>query len=394
MEKLTSKTVIKTTGKKPGQVNTLDSLTDLRDHIDDIDRELVDLLVKRQEVINRVASIKNRHNMTVYHPAREEDIISDRRNRAKDRGLDPDYLEELFRIILRRSRLTQTDSTVRKSSKPGRTVLLVGGTGSMGSYFHNLFRNSGYKTRVLGSRDWPEVDTLCEGIDLALISVPINVTVEIIENIAPHLPPDCVLADLTSIKEEPVKAMLEYHKGPVIGLHPMFGPTVTTMDKQIVVSTPGRYHDACKWLYDQFVSWGALVMESDAEEHDRIMSVVQALRHFASFAFGRFILRHRVDLNRTIAFSSPIYRLELAMVGRLFAQDPSLYSEIIFASPERLDMLKDYVTSLQDNLWMIEKGDKQAFEEQFRQIADWFGPFSEQAMRESGFLIDKLIERF
>jgi len=27
-------------------------------------------------------------------------------------------------------------------------------------------------------------------------------------------------------------------------------------------------------------------------------------------------------------------------------------------------------------------------------VAQWFGPFSDQAMRESTFLIDKLIERF
>ncbi len=43
---------------------------------------------------------------------------------------------------------------------------------------------------------------------------------------------------------------------------------------------------------------------------------------------------------------------------------------------------------------MLEKGDKELFRREFQKIADWFGPFSEQAMRESTFLIDKLIERF
>ena len=63
--------------------------------------------------------------------------------------------------------------------------------------------------------------------------------------------------------------------------------------------------------------------------------MVQALRHFATFIFGRFLYQRRINLNRTLEFSSPIYRLELDMVGRLFAQDPELYSEIIFATPER-----------------------------------------------------------
>ena len=43
---------------------------------------------------------------------------------------------------------------------------------------------------------------------------------------------------------------------------------------------------------------------------------------------------------------------------------------------------------------MIDNSDKDEFKEQFKEIAEWFGPFSEQAMRESTFLIEKLIERF
>jgi len=71
-----------------------------------------------------------------------------------------------------------------------------------------------------------------------------------------------------------------------------------------------------------------------------------------------------------------------------------LYSEIIFASPQRRVLLKDYLASMTENLSMIEKGDKEMFCAEFKKIADWFGSFSEQAMRESTYLIDKLIDRF
>jgi chorismate mutase/prephenate dehydrogenase len=43
---------------------------------------------------------------------------------------------------------------------------------------------------------------------------------------------------------------------------------------------------------------------------------------------------------------------------------------------------------------MLETNNKQLFIDQFRHVAQWFGPFSDQALRESTFLIDKLIERF
>jgi chorismate mutase/prephenate dehydrogenase len=366
----------------------------LRRQLDNIDREIVSLLGKRQAEVERVVSLKKAYNLPVYHPAREEDLLSQRRLQGAEAELDPDYIEDLYRRILRQSRVEQTARLAQKGVRAGATVLLVGGLGSMGQYFHNWFADAGYNIRILDRNDWPNADKLCEGIELAIISVPIEVTNAVADRLGPHLPADCVLADITSIKESPLNAMLDSHEGPVIGLHPLFGPTTSTMDKQIVVVTPGRNLPACKWLIDQFSVWGSIILQVSAKEHDEVMSIVQTLRHFATFAFGQFLRRRHVDLSRTLEFSSPIYRLELGMVGRLFAQDPSLYSEIIFASPERLNLLKDFLASLTENLAMIEKGDKDVFSAEFRKIADWFGPFSEQAMRESTYLIDKLIERF
>lgn len=374
--------------------NVEQELEILRRQLDNIDREIVSLLGKRQAEVERIVSLKKAHNLPVYHPAREEDLLSQRRIQGAEAELDPDYIEDLYRRILRQSRVEQTARLAQKGVRAGATVLLVGGLGSMGQYFHNWFADAGYNMRILDRHDWPNADKLCEGIELAIISVPIEVTNAVVDRLGPHLPADCVLADITSIKESPLNAMLGSHEGPVVGLHPLFGPTTSTMDKQIVVVTPGRNLPACKWLIDQFSVWGSIILQVSAKEHDEVMSIVQTLRHFATFAFGQFLRRRHVDLSRTLEFSSPIYRLELGMVGRLFAQDPSLYSEIIFASPERLSLLKDFLTSLSENLAMIEKGDKDVFSSEFRKIADWFGPFSEQAMRESTYLIDKLIERF
>jgi len=371
-----------------------ESVESLRGKIDEIDRGLIKLLADRQAEVDRMVSLKKAHNLPVHHPAREEDMISVRRSLGRDVGLDPDYLEELFRAIMRRSRVDQTESISRKGIRPGAVVLVVGGTRGMGKYFHGWFTRSGYNARSMGSSDWNNIESLCSGVELALISVPIDSTESVIKRIAEYLPSGCVLADVTSVKTMPMNAMMDVYKGPVLGLHPLFGPTTSSMDKQIIVTTPGRDPDAYKWLNEQLAAWGAVLVQSNPQEHDDIMAVVQALRHFATFVFGRFLFKHRVDLFRTLEFSSPIYRLELGMVGRLFAQDPALYSEIIFASPERRALLKEYVNSITEGLAMVEKGDKEEFNRQFRTIAEWFGPFSEQAMRESTFLIEKLIERF
>lgn len=338
--------------------------------------------------------LKKEHSLPVYHPAREEDVITSRRQQARRTGLSPDYVEELYRLIIRQSRTEQSGHLARKAVRPGAVVLIVGGYGEMGRYFAGSFDAAGYEVRLMGRKDWENVESLCRGADLVMVSVPIESTPEIIARIGPHLPPHAVLTDITSIKSEPLQAMLRAHSGPVVGLHPLFGPTPASLDKQIIVATPGRDEKKCQWVIDQFCAWGAVVVTSDADEHDEVMSVVQALRHFATFAFGQFLAARDIALARTLEFSSPIYRLELGMVGRLFAQDAGLYAEIILASPKRRDLLKAYINSLNANLPMLESGDKDHFIEQFNKIAEWFGPFSEQAMRESSFLIDKLIERF
>lgn len=370
------------------------SLLALRREIDAIDQQVVALLSDRQKQVEHVVALKKAHNLQVYHPAREEDLISARRQQAKQAGLCPDYIEEIYRTVMRRSRVEQTDQMASKAVKPGATVLIVGGTGEMGRYFVNWFKGAGYAVRSMGSRDWERVADFCKEIDLCVISVTIDRTPEIIARIGPYLPPDCVLTDVTSVKKAPMDAMMAAHGGPVIGLHPLFGPTTSTLDKQIVVATPGRNDAACQWVVDQFSLWGSVIVMSDAAEHDQIMEFVQSLRHFATFAFGQFLASKNVPLSRTLEFSSPIYRLELGMVGRLFAQDAALYAEIIFATPERRALLKEYIESLNRNLEMLENGDKTEFEREFAKITRWFGPFGEQAMRESSFLIDKLIERF
>jgi len=369
-------------------------LEELRHNIDEIDQQIVDLLVKRKSEVEKIVALKKTHNLPVYHPAREEDLLSQRRAQAKGKALDPEFVEELFRCILRHSRVEQTARLQKKGIRQGETVLLVGGLGEMGNYFHHWFADSGYSVRILDRDDWASVTELCEDIALALICVPIEITLQVIARLGPHLPQRCVLADITSIKQAPLEAMLQHHGGPVLGLHPLFGPTTSTLDKQLVVATPGRDEQACQWLKDQFAAWGAIVVQCEAREHDAIMSIVQSVRHFATFAFGQFLRKKQIDLARTLEFSSPIYRLELGMVGRLFAQNPGLYAEIIFASPERQQLLKDYLASIQENLAMLAAGDKKAFIEEFTRIAEWFGPFSDQALRESSYLIDRLIERF
>src|SRR5699024_12128307 len=131
----------------------------------------------------------------------------------------------------------------------------------------------------------------------------------------------------------------------------------------------------------------AQLYEIDAKTHDRHMAFVQALRHFTTFRYGAYLRQEQVNLAELLKLSSPMYRLELMIVGRLFAQDPQLYADIIMSSAENIALIKRYQQGLQQMVNLLEKGDKAAFIDEFKAVSDWAGDFALQFLTESQRLL-------
>lgn len=107
-------------------------------------------------------------------------------------------------------------------------------------FFYRWWRSLGHEVRILDRGNWPRAQTLLTDVNAVVVSVPIHISVDVINELADLLPEDAILADFTSVKVEPLQAMLAIHNGPVVGLHPMFGPTVDQPVGQTMVVTPGR----------------------------------------------------------------------------------------------------------------------------------------------------------
>ncbi len=170
----------------------------------------------------------------------------------------------------------------------------------------------------------------------------------------------------------------------------MFGPDVKSLVKQVIVTVPARNREASQYLVDQMALWGAKIVECDADEHDRSMSIIQALRHFTTYCYGTFLASLNPDLKQLLELSSPIYRMELMMVGRLFAQDPRLYADIIMSSETNLKLLTGYVESLKPELDCVLKLDMQTFTERFLKAREYFGEYSDIFLKDSGRLLAKM----
>ena len=201
---------------------------------------------------------------------------------------------------------------------------------------------------------------------------------------------DQILCDFTSVKAPIVEAMMKYHEGPVLGLHPMFGPDVKSLVKQVVVTVPERDKESSAFLVEQLRLWGARICSCSAKEHDEAMSIIQALRHFTTYAYGTFLASKNPDLKKLQELSSPIYRMELMMVGRLFAQDPRLYADIIMSSKQNCNLIKDFVSSMLNEVSLVENSDIDTFTSRFLEARDYFGEFAENAVKESGSILAKL----
>ncbi|WP_111979664.1 bifunctional chorismate mutase/prephenate dehydrogenase [Algibacillus agarilyticus] len=269
-----------------------------------------------------------------------------------------------------------------------RNIVVVGGAGRLGSLFVKWFKSFGHQVAVVEQSDWSNIDNIVAKAELVLVSVPINQTENIINLLAPHLAKTTILADVTSIKVKPLATMLAAHNGPVVGLHPMFGPDVEDLDDQVIVHCQGRQADAYAWLLDEFKQQGANLHATTAESHDKAMAFIQVMRHFTTFVYGLHLQQESPDLKELIAISSPIYRLEIAMVGRLFAQNSQLYADIIFSNADNFDLLKRYMLHYQKGIELLEQGCKEEFKKEFSKVTDWFGDFAEHFLEESSDLLE------
>ncbi len=230
--------------------------------------------------------------------------------------------------------LTTTASSSFDNIRP-RKITIIGGRGKMGKFFREQLQEAGHNVSILEQEDWERADKLLGEAELVLVSVPIEWTVDVIKRAAKYLTPKTAIADITSIKTQPVQAMLAYHPGPVMGLHPMFGPNIKTFSGQKVVICPGRDDKSFQWFLDFINSKKGEIITCTPEEHDHIMVIVQATQHFSRFCLGVFLAQEKIDIERSLLMSSPSYRQEIEIVNRLFAQSPHLCADIMLATEER-----------------------------------------------------------
>lgn len=370
-----------------------DALQALRLELDAIDRDVLDRLAKRMEVVAKVAAHKRSHRVPIRDLERERRLLQDRCEYARSLGLPPGEIESLWRqlMLISRERQAELRAEVPPDVEP-RTIAIVGGKGGMGQSLQRLFSDLGHEVLI------SDVDTELRAVDAAkaadvlVVSVPIRETLAVIEAVGPQLRPDALLMDVTSVKTDPMRQMLACTEASVVGTHPMFGPGVHTYQGQRIVLCAGRGEVWLDWCRLMFTARGLVVTETSPEHHDEMMAIVQVLHHYKTQVLGLSLSRLGVPLEETLKYTSPAYLLESYVTGRHFAQSPQLYGAIEMLNPDSERVTGVFRHAASDLAAILQAGDQAAFDQVFEEVGAFFGDFTEEALEQSVFLIDRLVE--
>jgi prephenate dehydrogenase len=270
---------------------------------------------------------------------------------------------------------------------------IIGGTGKMGQLFVPVFERAGYEVMVSGRSTTLTDEDLARQCDIVIVSVPIRTTVRVINRIAPLMRPGQILCDFTSLKVKPVEAMLK-SAADVIGLHPMFGPTVSSLRNQTIIVCPARVEDAAlQNLVGVFRAEGVRCTLATPEEHDRMMAVVQGLTHFVTLCMAESIRRLGVDIGTTQEFTSPVYQIELSLIGRLLSQDPGLYADILTENPYVPEVLAACRKSAADLSAIVNSHDAPGFRAFFEENSRYLGSYCQKGQKTTDGLIDCMVKK-
>ena len=250
-------------------------------------------------------------------------------------------------------------------------MTIIGGTRGLGKWLAEHLKNN-FNIRIT-SRDASTGKPVAEEIgveysddniesikdaDIIVFSVPIEYMVDTIKEVAPHAPEGSLLMDVASVKTEPADALEKYapENAEILPCHPMFGPRVPTLKRQIIVLTPIE-NRAPKWLprVNDFLEKSECeVVFTTPNEHDKYMSIVQGLTHFSYISLASTIRKLNINVKKSRNFSSPVYTIMLDMVSRIVYQNPYLYYSIqknnIETSNAREALIKEsiYLSNLID----------------------------------------------
>jgi prephenate dehydrogenase len=193
--------------------------------------------------------------------------------------------------------------------------------------------------RVAIARDMEGIASFGPG--LLINAVSLKNTIAAFEAVVPTLPPDCILADVASVKG----AIPDYYKSlpgrPFTSLHPMFGPTfanISRLEDENVIIIRESEPAAARFFREFFGARHVRIHEYSFEQHDRLIAYSLTLPFASTMVFAACMDSATVP--------GTTFKKHLEIAKGLLSEDDDLLSEIIF-SPHSLAQLEGVTARLE-----------------------------------------------
>jgi chorismate mutase/prephenate dehydrogenase len=315
----------------------MSSLDDLRLKISDLDRQILELVGKRQETSREIIRVKRETGQATRDFNREREVLLKAREVGAQYGVSPQLSENILRQLIRSSLTTQERASVAaQGAGSGRTALVIGGNGKMGRWFAEFMASQGFAVQVADPggapsgfahlADWRESDLTQ---DFIVVAAPLGATDRILRELAMRRPKGVVF-DVGSLKS-PLRAglnALRSHGCQVTSLHPMFGPDTELLSGRHVVFVDLGCAAATQQARDLFASTMADLVVMSLDDHDRLIAYVLGLSHALNIAFFTALADSGEAAPRLARLSSTTFDAQLDVASRVAQESPELYFEI------------------------------------------------------------------
>ena len=240
--------------------------------------------------------------------------------------------------------------------------ILVMGAGKMGSFFVDLLSFDHelavydidsrrlrfmYNTQRFTSLD--EIDQFRP--ELVINAVTLKYTLDVFRQLLPHLPKDCILSDISSVKT----GFKEFYEGTgmrYVSTHPMFGPTFANLGslshENAIVINEGDYMGRV-FFRDLYTRLGLNVCEYSFDEHDETMAYSLSIPFVSTFTFAA-VMKHQDAPGTT-------FKRHLKIAQGVLSEDDCLLREILF-NPRTKHHVERIRQELKDLIDIIDRHDE------------------------------------
>ena len=197
--------------------------------------------------------------------------------------------------------------------------------------------------------------------ELVINAVTLKYTLAVFDQVIPHLPQDCIISDISSVKT----GFREYYEQTglrYVSTHPMFGPTFANLgalsNENAIVIHEGDYMGRIFFL-DLYRRLGIHVHEYSFEEHDEAMAYSLSVPFVSTFVFSA-VMKHQDAPGTT-------FKRHLKIARGVLSEDDTLLREILF-NPRTKHHVENIRAELKELIQIIDNRDEEALGEYLTRI--------------------------